>query len=180
MEAFHASILSLNISGKAEQVLLRDIQWHPFKQQVLHVDFQRVDKNKKIHMKVPLHFINAEISPGVKVSGGIVSHILTEVDISCLPKDLPEFISVDLGEMTAGHSLHLSDLILLKKREQLLPQPLQKLVQLKGRKRKLNKKSTIFLLLKICRHFNECRQFLFCSLGCEFLNETDCRSWQSG
>lgn len=114
MEAFHASILSLNISGKSEQVLLRDIQWHPFKQQVLHVDFQRVDKNKKIHMKVPLHFINAEISPGVKVSGGIVSHILTEVDISCLPKDLPEFISVDLGEMTAGHSLHLSDLILPK------------------------------------------------------------------
>ena len=114
MEAFHASILSLNISGKSEQVLLRDTQWHPFKQQILHIDFQRVDKNKKIHMKVPLHFVNAEISPGVKVSGGIVSHILTEVDISCLPKDLPEYISVDLAEMTAGHSLHLSDLVLPK------------------------------------------------------------------
>lgn len=114
LEAFHASILTLNVSGDKEQVLLRDIQMHPFKQQVLHVDFQRVDKNKKIHMKVPLHFINAEISPGVKTSGGIVSHILTEVDISCLPADLPEYISVDLAELTAGHTLHLSDLVLPK------------------------------------------------------------------
>lgn len=114
LEAFHASILSLSVAGKAEQVLLRDIQMHPFKQQVLHVDFQRVDKNKKIHMKVPLHFINAENSPGVKTSGGIVTHILTEVDISCLPKDLPEFITVDLAELTAGHTLHLSDLVLPK------------------------------------------------------------------
>jgi len=113
-EAFHASILSLSLDGKKEQVLLRDVQMHPYKQQVLHVDFQRVDKNKKIHMKVPLHFINAEISPGVKTSGGIVSHILTEVDISCLPGDLPEYISVDLAELTAGHTLHLSDLVLPK------------------------------------------------------------------
>ncbi|MEQ1777654.1 MAG: 50S ribosomal protein L25/general stress protein Ctc [Nitrosomonas sp.] len=112
LEAFHASVLSLSVEGKVEQVLLRDIQMHPFKQQVLHVDFQRVDQNKKIHMKVPLHFINAEISPGVKTSGGIVTHILTEVDIGCLPKDLPEFISVDLAELTAGHTLHLSDLVL--------------------------------------------------------------------
>lgn len=113
-EAFHASILTISVDGKKEPVLLRDIQMHPFKQQVLHVDFQRVDKNKKIHMKVPLHFINEEISPGVKTSGGIVSHILTEVDISCLPGDLPEFISVDLAELTAGHTLHLSDLVLPK------------------------------------------------------------------
>ena len=113
-EAFHASILSLSLDGKKEQVLLRDVQMHPYKQQVLHVDFQRVDKNKKIHMKVPLHFINAENSPGVKTSGGIVSHILTEVDISCLPDDLPEYISVDLAELTAGHTLHLSDLVLPK------------------------------------------------------------------
>jgi large subunit ribosomal protein L25 len=113
-EAFHASILTISVDGKKEPVLLRDIQMHPFKQQVLHVDFQRVDKNKKIHMKVPLHFVNAEISPGVKTSGGIVSHILTEVDISCLPGDLPEFISVDLAELTAGHTLHLSDLVLPK------------------------------------------------------------------
>ncbi len=112
LEAFHASILSLSVAGKKEQVLLRDIQMHPFKHQVLHVDFQRVDKNKKIHMKVPLHFINAENAPGVKTSGGIVTHILTEVDISCLPDALPEFISVDLVELTAGHTLHLSDLVL--------------------------------------------------------------------
>lgn len=115
LEAFHASILSLSVAGEKEQVLLRDIQMHPFKHQVLHVDFQRVDKNKKIHMKVPLHFINAENSPGVKTSGGIVTHILTEVDISCLPDDLPEFISVDLVELAAGHTLHLSDLVLLPK-----------------------------------------------------------------
>ena len=114
LEAFHASVLSLEVAGKKESVLLRDIQMHPYKQQVLHVDFQRVDKNKKIHMKVPLHFINAEVAPGVKTSGGIVSHILTEVDISCLPDDLPEFISVDLAELTAGHTLHLSDLVMPK------------------------------------------------------------------
>ena len=80
LEAFHASILSLNLDGKKEQVLLRDVQMHPYKQQVLHVDFQRVDQNRKIHMKVPLHFINAEIAPGVKLSGGLISHVLTEVD----------------------------------------------------------------------------------------------------
>ena len=110
LEAFHASILSLGLDGKKEQVLLRDVQMHPYKLQVLHVDFQRVDQNKKIHMKVPLHFINAEIAPGVKLSGGLISHVLTEVDISCLPKDLPEFITADLSEMTAGSTLHLKDL----------------------------------------------------------------------
>ncbi len=110
LEAFHASILSLDLDGQQEQVLLRDIQMHPFKLQVLHIDFQRVDKNKKIHMKVPLHFINAEIAPGVKLSGGLVSHVLTELDVSCLPKDLPEFITVDLTELAAGNTLHLSDL----------------------------------------------------------------------
>ena len=83
---------------------------HPFKLQVLHVDFQRVDQNKKIHMKVPLHFINAEVSPGVKLSGGIVSHVFTELDISCLPKDLPEFIEVDLIDLAANNSVHLKDL----------------------------------------------------------------------
>ncbi|WP_295625602.1 50S ribosomal protein L25/general stress protein Ctc [uncultured Nitrosomonas sp.] len=114
LEAFHASILTLSVAGKKEPVLLRDVQMHPFKKQVLHVDFQRVDKSKKIHMKVPLHFINAEISPGVKTSGGIVTHILNEVDITCFPGNLPEFISVDLAELTAGHTLHLSDLVLPK------------------------------------------------------------------
>jgi large subunit ribosomal protein L25 len=110
LEAFHASILDLELDGKSEQVLLRDVQMHAWKQNVLHVDFQRVDANKKIHMKVPLHFINADIAPGVKQSGGIVSHILNELDISCLPKDLPEFIEVDLKDLAAGHSIHISNL----------------------------------------------------------------------
>ncbi len=110
LEAFHASILSMDVEGQKEPVLLRDVQMHPFKLQVLHIDFQRVDRRKKIHMKVPLHFINADIAPGVKLSSGIVSHVLTELDVSCLPKDLPEFISVDLVDLAAGNTVHLSDL----------------------------------------------------------------------
>ena len=109
LEAFHASILTLKVGSSKEKVLLRDIQMHPYKQAVLHVDFQRIDPKKKIHMKVPLHFINSEIAPGVKTSGGIVSHVLTEVDVTCLPKDLPEYITVDLIDLAAGHTLHLSD-----------------------------------------------------------------------
>lgn len=110
LEAFHASILSMDVEGQKEPVLLRDVQMHPFKLQVLHIDFQRVDRRKKIHMKVPLHFINADVAPGVKLSGGIVSHVLTELDVSCLPKDLPEFISVDLVDLAAGNTIHLSNL----------------------------------------------------------------------
>ncbi|MDC0575703.1 50S ribosomal protein L25/general stress protein Ctc [Nitrosomonadaceae bacterium] len=110
LEAFHASILAIDLEGKKEQVLLRDLQMHPYKLQVLHIDFQRVDQKKKIHMKVPLHFINADSSPGVKTSGGIVSHVFTELDISCLPKDLPEFIEVDLIDLAANSSVHLKDL----------------------------------------------------------------------
>lgn len=110
LEAFHASILDMSIDGKSEQVLLRDVQMHAWKQNVLHVDFQRVSADKKLHMKVPLHFINADVAPGVKLSGGIVSHIINELDISCLPKDLPEFIEVDLKELAAGHSIHISNL----------------------------------------------------------------------
>ena len=110
LEAFHASILDMELEGKTESVLLRDVQMHAWKQIVLHVDFQRVAADKKIHMKVPLHFINADIAPGVKVSSGIVSHIINEILISCLPKDLPEFIEVDLKDLVAGHSLHLSNL----------------------------------------------------------------------
>ena len=91
-------------------MLLRDVQMHPFRNEILHVDFQRVDENRKIHMKVPLHFVNGEISPAVKVSGAIVSHVLTELDISCLPKDLPEFIEVDLSTLDVGHSMHVSAL----------------------------------------------------------------------
>jgi large subunit ribosomal protein L25 len=109
-EAFHASILTMKIDGSTQQVLLRAVQMHPFKREVLHVDFQRVDANRRIHMKVPLHFTNGENSPAVKLSGAIISHVLTEVDISCLPKDLPEFIAVDLGELTLNQSIHVSDL----------------------------------------------------------------------
>jgi large subunit ribosomal protein L25 len=110
LEAFHASILTMSVEGQKEKVLLRDIQMHPFKLQVLHIDFQRVASNKKIHMKVPLHFINEDIAPGVKLAGGLVSRVLTELDVSCLPKDLPEFISVDVGELAAGNTIHLSNL----------------------------------------------------------------------
>jgi len=110
MEAFHASILDMAIGSEKAQVLLRDYQMHPFKQQILHVDFQRVAADRKIHMKVPLHFVNQEIAPGVKVAGGIVQHVQVDLDISCLPKDLPEFIEVDLSQLQAGHSLHISGL----------------------------------------------------------------------
>jgi large subunit ribosomal protein L25 len=109
-EAFHSSILDMEVDGKTEQVLLRDFQMHAFKPIVLHIDFQRVNASEKIHTKVPLHFINAEISPAVKLSGGIISHVMTELDVSCLPKNLPEFVEVDLSTMEAGNSLHLSDL----------------------------------------------------------------------
>ncbi|HEY4137810.1 MAG TPA: 50S ribosomal protein L25/general stress protein Ctc [Casimicrobiaceae bacterium] len=107
-EVFHASILTMKLNGSATKVLLRDLQMHPFRHEVLHVDFQRVDENRKIHMKVPLHFANADVSPAVKVSGAIVSHVITELAIICLPKDLPEFIEVDLSELDTGHSLHVS------------------------------------------------------------------------
>jgi large subunit ribosomal protein L25 len=112
MEAFHASILDMSVAGETSQVLLRDYQMHPFRPMILHADFQRVDANKKIHMKVPLHFVNAEISPGVKVAGGIAQHVMNELEIRCLPKDLPEFITVDLANLQAGHSLHLSGITL--------------------------------------------------------------------
>ena len=109
-EAFHASILDMELDGKKQPVLLRDVQMHAFRQIVMHVDFQRVAADRKIHMKVPLHFINADIAPGVKVSSGMVSHIVNELDIACLPKDLPEFIEVDLKDLVAGHSIHISNL----------------------------------------------------------------------
>ena len=109
-ETFHSSILDMEVDGKVEQVLLRDFQMHAFKQLVLHADFQRVDASQKIHVKVPLHFINAEVSPAVKLGSAIISHVLSELDISCLPKDLPEFVEVDLSSIEVGHSIHLSDL----------------------------------------------------------------------
>ena len=109
-EAFHASILTLEVDGKKEQVLLRDVQMHPWKPQVLHVDFQRVDPKTKIHMKVPLHFVGAEVAPGVKLAGGNITHVMSEAEVLCLPQDLPEYIEVDLSGLQAGHSLHLSQI----------------------------------------------------------------------
>ncbi len=109
-EAFHASILTLSLEGEKQQVLLRDIQMHPWRAAVMHVDFQRVAKDKKIHMKVPLHFINADMSPGVKASGGTINHVMTELDVICLPDDLPNYIEVDLSNLELGHSIHIADL----------------------------------------------------------------------
>ena len=107
-EVFHASILTMKVDGASTEVLLRDVQMHPFRNEVLHVDFQRIDPTRKIHMKVPLHFVNEDLSPAVKSQGAIVSHVMTEIDISCLPKDLPEFIQIDLSELDTAHSLHVS------------------------------------------------------------------------
>lgn len=109
-EAFHSSVLNLDIDGAKEPVLLRDVQVHAYKKLVLHVDFQRVDETHEIHVKVPLHFINADIAPGVKVGGGIASHVMTELDVKCLAKALPGFIEVDLKNLDAGNSLHVNDL----------------------------------------------------------------------
>jgi large subunit ribosomal protein L25 len=113
-ERFHASILTLEVAGAKEQVLLRAVNMHPYKPQVQHVDFQRVLKDKKLHMKVPLHFVNAEKSPGVKDQGGVASHVLNELDITCFPDDLPEFIEVDLANLAVGNSIHARDLALPK------------------------------------------------------------------
>ena len=113
-EAFHASIIDLNLDGKKESVLLRDYQLHPVRNTLQHIDFQRVSATEKIHVKVPFHFINAEIAPGVKLGGGIVAHINTEADVSCLAKDLPEFVEVDLANLEMGHSIHLSEIKLPK------------------------------------------------------------------
>lgn len=114
VEAFHSSILDLEVDGKKQRVLLRNVQWHPYKQQVLHVDFQRVAANQKITVKVPLHFINGENSPAVKLNKAVVNHVMTEIEVQVLPKDLPEFIEVDLGELTMDHSIHLSSIKLPK------------------------------------------------------------------
>ena len=119
-EAFHASILTMNLDGQKQPVLLRDYQMHAFKPQVLHIDFQRVAADKKIHMKVPLHFVNADIAPGVKLQGGVVSHVLNELNIICLPADLPEFVEVDMKDVSVGHSVHVKELNLPKGVEAVL------------------------------------------------------------
>lgn len=113
-EAFHASVISLKLDGKAETVVLRDAQMHPYKALVLHADFQRVDTTHAIHQKVPLHFVNGDQAPGVKLGGGKVTVTMNEVDVTCLPQDLPAFIEVDLKDLQAGATIHVSQLVLPK------------------------------------------------------------------
>ena len=113
-EAFHASILNIVLEGKKQQVLLRDTQRHAYRPLILHVDFQRVDATHELHIKVPLHFVNEETAPGVKLSNGLVNHVITELDVQCLPKDLPEFIEVDLGALKVGENIHASQVKLPK------------------------------------------------------------------
>ena len=109
-EAFHASVLSIEVDGAKQNAVLRDVQWHPFKQQVLHLDFQRIAAGEKMHLKVPLHFVGADVAPAVKLGGCMISHTINELDVQCLPKDLPEFIEVDLSTMEAGQSVHISQI----------------------------------------------------------------------
>ena len=110
VEGFHSSILEMELGDQRLQVLLRDVQWHPYKPQVMHVDFQRVAADEKITIKVPLHFVNEEISPAVKLSAGIIGRVITEVEVSCLPGALPSFIQVDLAHLEAGKSVHFNDI----------------------------------------------------------------------
>ena len=111
-EAFHASILTVVLDGQKQQVLLRDTQVHAYKPLVLHVDFQRVDATHELHMMVPLHYTNEEAGVGVRLNNGLVNHVQTEVEVHCLAKDLPEFITVDLGAMNVGDNIHASQLAL--------------------------------------------------------------------
>ncbi len=113
-EAFHASILNMSLDGKAQQVLLRDVQMHPFKPLVLHVDFQRVEADTRLSMKVPLHYKGEENSPAVKLDQCLINHVVNELEISCLPADLPKFIEIDLSNLKKGSSLHLADINLPK------------------------------------------------------------------
>ncbi len=113
-EVFHSTVLDMEVGKSESKVLLRDVQMHPFKQLVLHIDFQRVDANTKLHMKVPLHYSGDENSPAVKTEGCIANHVVTEIEVKCLPADLPEFIAVDLSGLKKGASLHLSDVVLPK------------------------------------------------------------------
>ena len=109
-EWFFSSVLDLNVDGKVQKVLVRDWQKHPFKLQMLHMDFQRINENEAIRVNVPIHFLNQEKSPAGKTAGVVISHNMTEVEISCLPKDLPEFIDLDLTDLKPGDIVHLSEL----------------------------------------------------------------------
>ena len=111
-DAVYSSIISLSIDGKAEDTIIKDIQRHPAKQIILHMDFLRVSKTTKLQTRVPLNFINEDICVGVKLSGGLIAHTMTDIEVSCLPKDLPEAIDVDMAEVDVGQIVHLSDLTL--------------------------------------------------------------------
>ena len=111
-EKFHASILTMELDGKDQLVVLRAFQMHPYKPQVMHIDFQRVNPDEPVTMSVPLHFFGAENSPAVKISKGMVSHARSSIEVSCLPKDLPEFVSVDLSGLTAQTTMRVSDIVL--------------------------------------------------------------------
>ncbi len=111
-EAFYSHILTVNVNGKPEKAVLKDLQRHPYKPFIMHLDLQRVNEIDKIHMHVPLHFKGEDIAPGVKLRGGIVNHLMNSIDIHCLAKDLPEYIEVDVSALNVGESLHLSDLAL--------------------------------------------------------------------
>ncbi len=109
-DAFYSQVITLEIDGKNESVVLKDLQRHPSKEVVLHADFQRVKASQPITIRVPLRFINGDTCPGVKLGGGTINHAMTELEVKCLPKDLPEFIEIDLGEMQVGDILHIADL----------------------------------------------------------------------
>lgn len=111
-EAFFSHILTIDIAGKKESVILKDLQRHPYKPILSHADFQRVDKDHDIHVNVPLHFLNEETAPAVKTHGGVVSHQMTEVEVVCRPQDLPEFLEIDLTDVEMDQVIHLSDIAL--------------------------------------------------------------------
>ncbi len=108
-EGFYSHVLTLNLGKKQEKVVLKDLQRHPYRAQIVHADFQRISETEKLRMLVPLHFINENVAPGVR-AGGLVSHQMTEVDIECLPKNLPEYIDVDISALEIGDILHLADI----------------------------------------------------------------------
>src|SRR5580704_287614 len=109
-ERFYSTILSLKVGDQTQAAILKDVQRHPYKNAIVHIDFQRVEENEKIRIRVPLHFTGAAVSPGVKSQGGIVSHMRNEAEVTCLPKDLPEFIEVDISALSLNESIHLSQL----------------------------------------------------------------------
>lgn len=109
-ESFYSSILTLKVGKQQQAVIIKDLQRHPAKRQVLHVDFQRIVEDEEITVNVPLHFLGAEEAKGVKLEGGVVSHLMTDVEVTCLPKDLPEFLEIDISELGLDERLHLSDI----------------------------------------------------------------------